>query len=92
MVRVFLPKAKEHFLTRCRLFALEGAITGVIGIITYFYLPPSPYQTASRVRGKSWFSEREEKIMANRILRDDPGKGGMHNRWVYMHSDILKKD
>lgn len=63
------------------LFALEGTLTGVIGIISYFYLPPSPYQTASKFRGKNgWFSEREEKIMANRILRDDPSKGDMHNR------------
>ncbi|KAI9838987.1 MAG: hypothetical protein M1819_004195 [Sarea resinae] len=63
------------------LFALEGTVTGVIGIISYFYLPPSPTQTASIFRGKDgWFSEHEEKIMVNRILRDDPGKGGMHNR------------
>ena len=58
------------------LFALEGTLTGVIGIISYFYLPPSPYQTASKFRGKNgWFTEHEEKIMANRILRDDPSKG-----------------
>ena len=62
------------------LFALEGTLTGVIGIISYFYLPPSPYQTASKVRGKGWFTVHEEKIMANRILRDDPSKGDMHNR------------
>lgn len=63
------------------LFALEGTLTGIIGIISWFYLPPSPYQTASRFRGKKgWFSEHEEKIMANRILRDDPSKGDMHNR------------
>ncbi|KAF2711957.1 MFS general substrate transporter [Pleomassaria siparia CBS 279.74] len=63
------------------LFALEGMLTGVIGIISYFYLPPSPTQTASKFRGKDgWFNEREEKIMVNRILRDDPSKGGMHNR------------
>lgn len=62
------------------LFALEGLLTGVIGIISYFYLPPSPTQTASRFRGKSWFTERQEKIMVNRILRDDPSKGDMHNR------------
>ena len=63
------------------LFALEGTLTGVIGIISWFYLPPSPYQTASRFRGKNgWFTEHEEKIMANRILRDDPSKGDMHNR------------
>ncbi|KAF2497781.1 MFS general substrate transporter [Lophium mytilinum] len=63
------------------LFALEGMLTGIIGFISYFYLPPSPTQTASKFRGKDgWFNEREEKIMVNRILRDDPSKGDMHNR------------
>lgn len=63
------------------LFALEGLMTGVIGIVAYFYLPPSPTQTASRLRGKNgWFTEREEKLMVNRVLRDDPSKGDMHNR------------
>lgn len=63
------------------LFAFEGLITGVIGIIAAFWMPPSPTQTAGRVRGKDgWFNEREEKIMVNRVLRDDPSKGGMHNR------------
>ncbi|CAK3898795.1 MFS general substrate transporter [Lecanosticta acicola] len=63
------------------LFALEGILTGLIGIASYFYLPPSPTQTASRLRGKNgWFTEREEKIMVNRVLRDDPSKGDMHNR------------
>ncbi|MCJ1380589.1 hypothetical protein MMC17_003697 [Xylographa soralifera] len=63
------------------LFALEGSLTALIGIISWFYLPPSPTQTASKFRGKNgWFSEREEVIMVNRILRDDPSKGDMHNR------------
>jgi hypothetical protein len=63
------------------LFALEGLLTGIIGVISYFYLPPSPCQTASKFRGKDgWFNEHEEKIMVNRILRDDPSKGTMHNR------------
>ncbi|KAL4962396.1 major facilitator superfamily domain-containing protein [Aspergillus stella-maris] len=63
------------------LFALEGALTALIGVISWFYLPPSPTQTASWFRGRDgWFSEREEVIMVNRVLRDDPGKGGMHNR------------
>ncbi|ORY13568.1 major facilitator superfamily domain-containing protein [Clohesyomyces aquaticus] len=63
------------------LFALEGMLTGCIGVVAWFYLPPSPTQTASKIRGKDgWFNEREEKIMVNRILRDDPSKGDMHNR------------
>lgn len=77
-------------------------LTGVIGIISWFYLPPSPTQTPSKFRGKEgWFNEREEKIskslpwpstrcpkpstinrltVVNRIFRDDPSKGDMHNR------------
>lgn len=62
------------------LFALEGVITGVIGVFAAFYMPPSPTQTAGRFRGEGWFTEREEKIMVNRVIRDDPGKGTMHNR------------
>jgi hypothetical protein len=58
------------------LLAIEGTITGLIGVATYFYLPPSPTQTSSFFRGKrGWFNEHEEKIMVNRILRDDPSKG-----------------
>jgi hypothetical protein len=38
-------------------------LTGLIGIVSWFYLPPSPTQTASKFRGKDgWFNEREEKI------------------------------
>ncbi|KAJ0426117.1 major facilitator superfamily domain-containing protein [Aspergillus carlsbadensis] len=63
------------------LFAYEGLITGIIGIIAAFWMPPSPTQTKGILRGKDgWFNEREEKILVNRIIRDDPSKGTMHNR------------
>ncbi|KAJ3041209.1 hypothetical protein HDV00_009747 [Rhizophlyctis rosea] len=63
------------------MFALEGILTFIIGVLAYFYLPPSPTQSASRFRGKEgWFTEREETIMVTRVLRDDPSKGDMHNR------------
>lgn len=53
----------------------RAALTAVIGALSWFYLPPSPTQTASWFRGKDgWFTEREEVIMVNRVLRDDPGK------------------
>ncbi|OJD30342.1 major facilitator superfamily transporter [Diplodia corticola] len=62
------------------LFLIEGCITTAIGIASWALMPPGPCQTAGRWRGKGWFSEREEKILVNRILRDDPSKGDMHNR------------
>lgn len=63
------------------LFAYEGLISGVIGIIAIFWMPASPTQTKGGFRGKNgWFNEHEEKIMVNRVLRDDPSKGSMHNR------------
>jgi hypothetical protein len=64
------------------LFGIEGLLTALLGILSFFYLPSSPTQTANRYwgNGAAWFSKHEEHIMVNRILRDDPGKGGMHNR------------
>ena len=68
------------------LFAIEGGITALIGVISWLYLPPSPTQTKRHglkglLRPKAgWFSEREEIVMVTRILRDDPGKATMHNR------------
>ncbi|TDZ32976.1 putative transporter [Colletotrichum spinosum] len=62
------------------LFLLEGILTLVIGIWSVFAMVPSPTQTQARWRPNGWFTEREEKIMVNRILRDDPSKSDMHNR------------
>ncbi|KAI6146235.1 allantoate permease [Pisolithus tinctorius] len=62
------------------LFLIEGGITLLIGVATFFNMPASPTQTKTWFRPKGWFSEREEIIMVNRILRDDPTKGDMHNR------------
>jgi hypothetical protein len=63
------------------LFAYEGLITGVIGIIAAFWMPASPVRTKGGLRGKNgWFTEHEEKIIVNRVIRDDPSKGSMHNR------------
>ncbi|KAI5999836.1 allantoate permease, partial [Pisolithus orientalis] len=62
------------------LFLIEGGITLLIGVAAFFNMPASPTQTKTWFRPKGWFSEREEIIMVNRILRDDPTKGDMHNR------------
>ncbi|OJJ07697.1 hypothetical protein ASPVEDRAFT_142165 [Aspergillus versicolor CBS 583.65] len=63
------------------LFLLEGLLTLLIGISAFILMPPGPCQTANWARGKKgWFTEREETIMVNRVIRDDPSKGSMHNR------------
>ncbi|KAJ7580250.1 major facilitator superfamily domain-containing protein [Mycena floridula] len=47
------------------LFLLEGALTVILGAISYIYLPSSPVGTKTR----------QEVIIVNRVLRDDPSKG-----------------
>ncbi|KZT05894.1 MFS general substrate transporter [Laetiporus sulphureus 93-53] len=62
------------------LFLIEGGFTCLVGIIAFFMMPPSPTQTKAWHRPNGWFTEREEVIMVNRVLRDDPSKSEMHNR------------
>ncbi|KAJ8059459.1 hypothetical protein OCU04_011121 [Sclerotinia nivalis] len=57
------------------LFLIEGLFTFLIGVISILYLPQSPTKTSSVLCRRSWYTEREEIIMVNRILRDDPAKG-----------------
>ncbi|OHW89564.1 MFS general substrate transporter [Colletotrichum incanum] len=63
------------------LFLIEGLLTMSIGFMSFLLMPAGPTQTASWVRGKNgWYTPRQEEIMVNRIIRDDPNKGSMHNR------------
>lgn len=57
------------------LFLIEGLLTFLIGVFAILYLPVSPTSTRSVLCRKPWYTEREEVIMVNRILRDDPAKG-----------------
>ncbi|EMD39015.1 hypothetical protein CERSUDRAFT_151842 [Gelatoporia subvermispora B] len=62
------------------LFLIEGGLTMIVGLTSFFMMPPSPTQTKAWYRPNGWFSEREEIIIVNRVLRDDPSKSDMHNR------------
>ncbi|KAM0815496.1 putative Major facilitator superfamily domain-containing protein [Seiridium cardinale] len=62
------------------LFLIEAIVSLVIGCLSFLFLVPGPTQTKTWWNPKGYFTEREEKIMVNRILRDDPSKGDMHNR------------
>ncbi|KAF1811307.1 MFS general substrate transporter [Eremomyces bilateralis CBS 781.70] len=62
------------------IFLIEGAMTLAIGIVSFFLMPASAAQTKTWFRPKGWFTDRELTIVVNRVLRDDPRKGDMHNR------------
>ncbi|KIY50631.1 MFS general substrate transporter [Fistulina hepatica ATCC 64428] len=62
------------------LFLVEGLLTCFVGFASYALMPAGPTQTKRWSTPKGWFTEREEVIMVNRILRDDPSKSDMHNR------------
>ncbi|KAI1634305.1 major facilitator superfamily transporter [Biscogniauxia mediterranea] len=62
------------------LFLIEGAFTFVIGLLSFFLMPQCPAKTKSWWNPKGYFNEKEEKIIVNSVIRDDPQKGGMHNR------------
>ncbi|GAA6038163.1 hypothetical protein JCM8097_005772 [Rhodosporidiobolus ruineniae] len=62
------------------MFLIEGIITLIGGIASFFMLAPSPSQTKTRWRPNGYFSDREVKIIVNRVVRDDPTKATMHNR------------
>ncbi|ODQ78820.1 hypothetical protein BABINDRAFT_172102 [Babjeviella inositovora NRRL Y-12698] len=62
------------------LFLIEGTFTLGIGIAAFFLMVPSAVETKAPWRPEGWFTEREVKIVVNRILRNDPSKGDMHNR------------
>ncbi|KAI0699336.1 MFS general substrate transporter [Cerioporus squamosus] len=72
------------------LFLIEGCLTLLVGIISFFMMPPSPTQTKTWFRPKGWFTDREEVIMVNRVLRDDPSKSDMHNREGLSVKMVLK--
>lgn len=72
------------------LFIVEGLFTLIIGLISYFKMPPSAVQTRTWFRKNGWYSEREEKIVVNRVLRDDPSKGDMNNRQPVSIKELLK--
>jgi hypothetical protein len=57
------------------LFLIEGLITLLIGLASFFRMPASAVETKKWFRPKGWFTDREVRIVVNRVLRDDPSKG-----------------
>ncbi|KAI1210111.1 major facilitator superfamily domain-containing protein [Annulohypoxylon truncatum] len=62
------------------LFLIEGAFTFLVGLFSFFLMPQCPAKTKSWWNPEGYFTEKEEKIIVNSVIRDDPQKGGMFNR------------
>lgn len=43
-------------------------------------MPTAPAKTKTWFRPNGYLTDHQAKIIVNRSLRDDPAKGGMHNR------------
>ncbi|THG98855.1 hypothetical protein EW145_g7359 [Phellinidium pouzarii] len=57
------------------LFLIDGIITVVVAVLTWFYLPVNASRTGGGLRGfKPWFDERQVHIAVTRVVRDDPAK------------------
>ncbi|KAJ3773464.1 MFS general substrate transporter [Lentinula raphanica] len=57
------------------LFLVDGIITVIVAVLTWFYLPRNAALTKGGIRGlKPWFDARQVRIAVTRIVRDDPSK------------------
>ncbi|KAK9234209.1 major facilitator superfamily domain-containing protein [Lipomyces kononenkoae] len=67
------------------LFLLEGVITTVIGVLSFFLMPSLQRKVVSRV-----FTARETAILKARVVQDDPSKRNQQERVKFGRGSILK--
>lgn len=65
----------------------------LIGIVAFFVMSPSITEPAAAFKRKDgtnkWWTEKEELILVNRLLRDDPTKGDLNNRTAVSFKEIV---
>ncbi|KAI5121464.1 hypothetical protein M0805_003921 [Coniferiporia weirii] len=73
------------------LFIVDGSITVVVAVATWFYLPVSASRTKGGIRGwKPWFNERQIQIAVTRVIRDDITKKKYETKvtWIDIKDSI----
>ena len=62
----------------------------MIATLSFFTVIPSASECKTLLSPNGYFTEHEQKIIVNRVLRDDPTKSEMHNRQPLTLSMIWK--
>ncbi|KAF9586105.1 hypothetical protein BGW38_009640 [Lunasporangiospora selenospora] len=71
------------------LFLIEGLLTTVIGVLSFFILPEGPTATKGMLRFSGYLTERQELIAITRLVRDDPSKADQSKK-VVPKADIMR--
>jgi hypothetical protein len=66
----------------------QGLIAVIIGIVSFFIVPPGVSQTQTWLCPKGYLTKHDEKIIVNRVIRDDPNKA---SPFIYMIDTILTR-
>lgn len=61
------------------LFGTEACISLLVGFAAVALMSSTITKTTTRIIRKPWLSLHEQKILVNRLLRDDPTKGDMNS-------------
>ncbi|KAF8994908.1 MFS general substrate transporter [Cyathus striatus] len=63
------------------LFLVDGIITVIVAVATWFYLPATLVKTHGGLRGpKAWFTKRQIQIALTRVIKDDASKRSYEKR------------
>jgi hypothetical protein len=66
----------------------------IIGIVSFFFMSPSITQPASAFKRSDatnkWWTKKEELILVNRLLGDDPTKGDLNNHTAVSLKETLR--
>lgn len=62
------------------MFMIHGLMSLLVAIASFFILAPSPSQTKKSWHKQGYYTDKDVKVVVNRIIRDDPTKATMHNR------------
>ncbi len=65
----------SHLRATCRLFIIQGSVTGLVALIAYPFLPDTPLTTR-------WLTPAERELAHSRLLRDKVDQTSKGSVWA----------